>query len=222
MNGPRIAVPVLPGRRYDNYLNALAACGAEGKLVHEVCEATDFDALLLPGGVDVSPDRYGQEINGSEDMNPDLDALQLGVLEVFKAAGRPVLGICRGQQLINVGFGGTLIQNLSSSDRHAYDKDHEADRAHMSRAAEGSFLRELYGETFAVNSAHHQAVDAPGEGIEVVQWSDDGVAEAIVHRSLPVWGVQWHPERMCLEHRREDTVDGMRLFTWFIDQIRRT
>ena len=60
MNGPRIAVPVLPGRRYDNYLNALAACGAEGKLVHEVCEATDFDALLLPGGVDVSPDRYGQ------------------------------------------------------------------------------------------------------------------------------------------------------------------
>ena len=130
-----------------------------------------------------------------------------------------MLGICRGQQLINVGFGGTLIQHLPSSDRHAYEG---SDKVHMSRVAEGCFLWDLYGEAFPVNSAHHQAVDAPGEGIEVVQWSDDDVAEAIVHRALPVWGVQWHPERMCLAHRREDTVDGLRLFQWFIDQIRRT
>ena len=80
-------------------------------------------------------------------------------------------------------------------------------------------LRALYGERFTVNSAHHQCVDRLGDGLRAAAWSEDGVIEACRHKSLPVYSVQWHPERMCLCHTRADTVDGGTLFRWFIGQI---
>lgn len=119
-----------------------------------------------------------------------------------------VLGICRGHQVINVFFGGTLVQDLPG---HGAAGD--IDRLHFVRTA-ASPLRELYGERHVVNSAHHQAVDRLGSGLRALQWAPDGTVEALCHRTLPVWGVQWHPERTG------GYLDGVRLFRWFLSLCR--
>ena len=147
--------------------------------------------------------------------------LQWQALQDFISAGRPVLGTCRGQQLINIFFGGTLIQHLPTAVHHSRDEGDDRDKAHLTRAEPDSFLGRLYGAEFAVNSSHHQAIDAIGEGLRAVQWSDDSVIEGIEHIALPVWGVQWHPERMCFARARRDTVDGAALFHWFLNECQR-
>ena len=216
----RIAIPVLPGTRPQNYLDALAALGAQGipTDAREVCAACD--GLLLPGGGDVDPALYGQPNRASEDIDRALDELQLGALEDFVRSRKPVLGICRGHQVLNVYFGGTLNQHLPTFTIHDWDADTKADKAHATRALAGSVVQRIYGDTFAVNSAHHQAVDALGDGLRITQWSEDGVVEAVEHRALPVWGVQWHPERMCLRHARADTVDGSGIIGGFLERCR--
>ena len=201
---------------YANYYNAFAALGAALIPVDAQSDPDAFDGMVLPGGADVDPVFYHRENIACGTLEPELDRLQLGALERFVQSGKPVLGICRGHQVLNVFFGGTLIQHLPVSIRHARGEGEHTDKVHDSRALPGSFLAALYGESFAVNSSHHQAVEQPGEGLELVQWSDDGVPEAMFHRTLPVWGVQWHPERMCFAHRREDTVDGSVLLKAFL------
>ena len=221
MNGKiQIAIPTLREKAVQNYINALRELGAEGIAVPSPCGAEEFDGLLLPGGVDVAPARYGQEVSekcGSVDEA--LDALQFAVTDAFIKAGKPVLGICRGQQLLNVYFGGTLIQHLEQTPCHSSGVSGK-DLVHETGAEAESFIGKLYGERFAVNSAHHQAVDRPGRGLRVVQTSDDGVIEALEHETLNVRSVQWHPERMCFAHRREDTVDGRALLAWFVGLCR--
>ena len=118
------------------------------------------------------------------------DAAELALMEYFTTLRRPVLGICRGLQTVNVFFGGTLCQDIS--EHGACDG---VDRRHRVRTAT-SPLQELCGETCVVNSAHHQAADRLGAGLQAIQWTDDGVIEALCHRTLPVWAVQWHPERL--------------------------
>ncbi len=86
-----------------------------------------------------------------------------------------------------------MVQHLPESAAHEYQ---EGDRFHMTVAPEG-FLKDIYGESFVVNSAHHQGLDRPGQGIAYVQYADDGVVEGLCHSHLPVFGVQWHPERLC-------------------------
>ena len=92
----------------------------------------------------------------------------------------------------------------------------------MTVASEG-FLKDIYGESFVVNSAHHQGVDRPGQGIEYVQYADDGVVEGLCHGHLPVFGVQWHPERLCFPQQklpfarteREKAADGAKMLVYF-------
>ena len=127
----------------------------------------------------------------------------------------PVLGICRGMQLINVFFGGSLIQNLDASFRHAR-RGGDPDRVHDSFARKGSWIEEIYGGHFFHNSAHHQGVKELGDGLVIDSRSAcDGVPEALHHSCLPVYGLQWHPERMCLSLEREDTVNGLPVFQYF-------
>ena len=214
----KIAIPALCDEPIVNYVSTLRNLGAEPVRIDASAKATSFDGLLLPGGGDISPLRYGQENEGSRGIDPELDALQFAAADAFISACKPVFGICRGQQLINVFFGGTLVQDLPSATCHSSIAG--TDLYHDSSAAEGSFLSSVYGSSFRINSSHHQAVDRPGNGLQVVQHSHDGVVEALSHETLSVWCVQWHPERLCGRFATDFAVDGSLILNWFLDKCR--
>ena len=214
----RIAIPTNRPQAVTNYLHALTMTGARGEAGRDF-SADQYDGLLLPGGCDVNPARYGKEPIPQEITDDDQDALQFDVLARFLEARKPVLGICRGHQLLNVAFGGTLIQHLPGAEKHMSLPSGE-DNVHPVYAERDSFLYRIYGSDFRVNSSHHQGIELPGKGLHAVLYSEDGVIEAIEHDSLPVWGVQWHPERMCFLHQRDDTEDGSLIFRFFLEQCR--
>ena len=215
MNMLRIAVPTNRPQAVANYLDALAQLGAHGEAGRSFCPS-DYSGLLLPGGCDVNPSRYGRDRIARETTDDDLDALQFDALDRFLAAGRPVFGICRGHQLLNVAFGGTLIQHLQNAENHMSLPSGE-DNTHRAVIERKSFVYRIYGDECAVNSSHHQGVEIPGKGLRAVMRSEDGVIEALEHESLPVWSVQWHPERMCFRHRRNDTTDGSSVIRFFLE-----
>lgn len=192
-----------PGR-FANYRRWAASAGGRAVFGQEAGgQAALWDALLLPGGGDLEPWRYGQENTASRDLEPERDEAELRLLQDFTAAGKPVLGVCRGLQVINVFFGGTLVQDVPGHGRLE-----GADRLHAVRT-DGAWA--LWGEGLTVNSAHHQAADRLGGGLRAVQWAEDGVVEALCHARLPVWAVQWHPERL------EDPLPGRRLMGAFLE-----
>ncbi len=198
-----------------NYVAAVSGSGMEPLVslaLPEDLSFPGFDGLLLPGGADIDPARFRQPLCGSRNIHPELDDAQFALLDAFLKTGRPILGICKGHQILNVYFGGDLIQDLQNPAPHQANPD---DQVHRTHAEADSWLARLYGTDFAVNSSHHQAVCRPGRGFHVIQRSDDGVIEAIAHESRPLLSVQWHPERMCFAHRRGDTVDGGRVFLHF-------
>ncbi len=167
-----------------------------------------LDGILLPGGTDIEPSLYGAE--SETDVfppEPERDHLELGLYKGAVDRRLPVLGICRGQQVVNVGAGGTLHQDVPP--HSIFDLPAETEFHEVSFEA-GSTLRELYGPTAWVNSLHHQAVDAVGEGLRVTARADDGVAEGLEHMSLPIVCVQWHPEMMS-------TRDTDPVFRWLVD-----
>ena len=186
--------------RLKNYEDALSLIGAR-------CAETprEADLLLLPGGGDVHPRFYGQQINGSTDIDEARDGRELALVDEFLRAGKPVVGICRGLQLLNVYFGGTLRQHIEG-----HSQIDGVDRLHAINTAPG-LLRELYGTRCTVNSAHHQAVWRLGTGLQVFACAEDGTVEAVGYRTLPVFAVQWHPERLCGAFARPESADGARL-----------
>lgn len=198
-----------------DYTLALMMLGAQPVVVWDEWSVADFDGLLLPGGVDIDPGYYHQENQACVDVDPALDAVQFEIAQAFIQAGKPILGICRGHQLLNVCFGGSLVQNVENADHHR--KLEFGDNVHDTTAVTGTCLEALYGLQFPVNSAHHQAIDELGTGLVAIQKSDDGVIEAVGHETLPIIGVQWHPERMSFDYRREDTVDGGLLIQHFME-----
>ena len=188
--------------RLKNYEDALALAGAI-----PAGTAGEADALLLTGGGDLHPRLYGRRLCGAEDIDAARDARELALTEDFLRRGLPVFGICRGLQVINVFFGGTLRQHIEGhSQRSGQDRLHPV-------CAERSLLRALYGARFTVNSAHHQSVDRLGEGLRALARADDGTIEALAHASLPVFGVQWHPERLCGPFFRPEAADGALLLS---------
>lgn len=206
---------VIVGRVRDtgNYEHALAEMGISSLTTLDSGQLTDFDALVLPGGGDITPAFFGQKNQGSKNIDVELDITQLQALNLFVKWKRPVLGICKGIQIINVYFGGTILQDLPQAARHAWDN---ADRVHNSAALAGSPLCALYGEHFMVNSAHHQGIDRLGRELSVIQTAEDGVIEGIIHPALPIIGVQWHPERLFDYPSPNHTVDGRLLFSYFL------
>lgn len=200
-----------------NYENALWRAGCEP--VGGYCPGVDlsFDGLLLAGGADMDPTLFGQENRGSQGIDPARDAAELALALAFLSAGKPILGICRGHQVLNVALGGTLIQDLGP-EQNLFHLRRGRDQVHPVRTAPGSLLHRLYGPVFAVNSAHHQAVDRLGTGLVPTAWSESGLVEAMALETAPVLGVQFHPERMAYARRRPDTADGSFIFDWFLRQ----
>jgi putative glutamine amidotransferase len=160
-----------------------------------------LDGLLLSGGADVDPERYGEPAHESVTrVIPERDALEIALSREALRRDMPLLAICRGHQVLNVATGGTLIQDLPSQWKGAVNHDPEGERwspAHEVRILPGTRLREILGqERVEVNSFHHQAVKEPGQGVVVSAYGEeDDVVEGIEipGRRLAV-GVQWHPE----------------------------
>ena len=159
------------------------------------------DLLILPGGGDIDPSFFHQNNAGSQNVDFILDNVQFSFLEAFVKMGKPVIGICKGMQIINVYFGGSLIQNLSepSLSIHAYK---EKDKFHWITALPTPyeiFFKHLnFPDTIVVNSAHHQALSKLGHDLCPIYVSQDHVIEMVCHRTLPIIGIQWHPERLFI------------------------
>lgn len=182
-----------------------------------VIAPADFDGLLLCGGGDMDPSFFHQENQGSAGIDIPRDETELALFHAFYAAGKPILGICRGHQVINVALGGDLIQHIGDDlcHFHTYSKDHQGDKAHAVVAAEDSWFHKTFGRVFIVNSSHHQAVGKLGKGLSPVLWSETKIVEAVEHESYPLISVQFHPERMMCDQARPDTVSGAPVFERF-------
>lgn len=167
-------------------------------------EMQTLDGVMLPGGGDISPRLYGQDPDESlYDVNPEQDHLDMDVARATIDAGLPLLGVCRGHQLLNVLYGGTLIQDMapSSLKHHGLDPHHPEASVwawHDVLLKAGSKTAGLYGSpdgsTIKIASGHHQAVSRVGEGLLVTAVADDGTVEALEDPSRWVVSVQWHPE----------------------------
>ena len=168
------------------------------------------DALVVAGGSDVDPASYGAEPQeGTDPPRRERDAWETALIGAALAAGTPVLGVCRGTQVLNVALGGTLHQHLP--DVVGNDQHRRAVAQHGSvrvAVAPGSRLAGVLGDEADVPCYHHQAIDRLGAGLSATAWAGDGTVEAVELSSSPdVLGVQWHPEL--------DLADS-RLFAWLV------
>lgn len=162
-----------------------------------------IQGLVLSGGEDVDPSHYGEKAHETvTDVTPERDAFELALAREALRRDLPTLAICRGQQVLNVALGGTLIQDIPSTVAGAADHDPERERwelTHEVRLLPGSKLRQVLGEDkVAVNSFHHQAVKDLGEGLVATAWAtEDGIVEGLEARDRRfVVAVQWHPESL--------------------------
>jgi putative glutamine amidotransferase len=210
----------------NDYLRSLVAAGIAREAISVATPLSPavgpFDALVLGGGVDVDPARYGQALleNGSVEVDLERDALDFRLFGEARRAGAPVLGICRGLQVVNVALGGTLVQDIPSERPspvvHQRAKDEKARRDHQVAIAAGTRLSAIAGASeAAVNSRHHQAIERLAPGLAVSAVAPDGVPEA-VETAGDSWivAVQWHPENLAGDPMSE------RLFAEFLRVVR--
>jgi putative glutamine amidotransferase len=162
----------------------------------------DAEAVVLLGGEDIAPEFYGAARGyRAEGRHAErADEAQIALARRALQRGTPLLGICRGHQIINVALGGTLVQDLGEASAHRRDGEpiervmasHDVALRRGTAIADG--LIGQLGAVVATQSAHHQAVDRLGAGLAVAGVAADGLIEAVAHREAPVLGVQWHPE----------------------------
>ncbi|MCK8626989.1 gamma-glutamyl-gamma-aminobutyrate hydrolase family protein [Fructobacillus cardui] len=167
------------------------------------------DAIIIPGGPDVSPYLYGEDPHQHIGVTyVPRDDFEKAVIEESVRQNKPVFGICRGIQIINVTFGGTLYQDLTSQyEQETIHHEQVPDSAfsiHFVNVEEGSFVAKSQGAHPFVNSKHHQAVKMVADGFKVTARANDGVIEAIENPDLAVYGVQWHPETFWSDHENQE------------------
>lgn len=188
-----------------NYAQAVVAAGGVPLLAPTVDPATAAayaaaaDGLLLSGGVDVDPAEFGaQPEPGLGRVDAERDAFELAVYRAFRQAGKPVLGICRGIQLVNVAQGGTLHQHLPVVPRMLQHEQHDPTGAplHPVRLEPDSLLARALGrDALRTNSYHHQGIDRLGPGLRAVGRTADGLVEAVEGLDGGfLLALQWHPE----------------------------
>ena len=212
---------------FRHYTEALAAAGGLPLLALEAeqedaARLVDLaDGLLLTGGVDVDPRHYGEApMPACGAPDPARDRLELLLIRAFAQAGRPIFGICRGLQILNVALGGSLIQDIPGQ----LKKNHTYNSIHPATAVPGSLIHRLFGNTFTLNSLHHQSLKKLGRGLRATVHSEDGlIVEAAEHTTLPMFGVQWHPERMVGSCRwTPDGPEMLPLFQEFVAMCSRS
>ncbi len=198
---PRMSTDPEPTVAQSKYMESLARAGAGMRWVElndpeqAVQDALTCDGLLLPGGGDMDPKFYGQErIPACGEPNLLRDAAEPLLLRAFLAADKPVLGICRGIQVMNAVLGGDLYQDIKPFE-HLPHNGHWA-KVHTVTVRRGTLLSRILGQdTVLVNSQHHQAVDRVAPGFTLAALSEDGIVEAIEKPDARFClGVQWHPE----------------------------
>ena len=203
-----------------HYLSCLGAAGALPVMVGDTdpeALAERADGILFTGGEDLDPAFFGEEkVNSTVTVTPARDSLEFRLFAAAKAKGIPMIGICRGIQLLNVALGGSLWQDIPSQCPQSVP--HANGAVHTVQTAENSLFRSLFGAEFSTNSYHHQSVKAPGEGLRVTAQTSDGIIEAVEHQSLPIWATQWHPERMCADFRPAELPPQERFFEFFVRQ----
>lgn len=177
-----------------------------------------IDGLLLSGGGEIHPVYFGEEPHWKlEEVSPERDYFEVMLTRSVLEANKPILGICRGIQVLNVVLGGTLYQDLQTQLPNSLQHQQKAPRkypTHKIKIRENSYLAQVLGTTILqVNSLHHQAIKDVAPGLQVVAWAEDGVVEAVESFSYPfVLGVQWHPEAMG-----EDNEHTASLFRAFVE-----
>jgi putative glutamine amidotransferase len=191
-----------------NYMRRIEAAGGVPVLLsHAENDAIrdyyvrSLDGLLLTGGEDVDPVRYGQEL-----VSPDFgvalerDAFEFDLFSAFFLTGKPIMAICRGFQMVNVALGGTLIQDIPSTTgaTHHAQTLPTSMVSHRVQLDEQSVVARVLGSSeVGVNSHHHQAIDIVADGLRITGRAEDGIPEAFEHVDHPyLMGVQWHPERL--------------------------
>ena len=198
---PRMSTDPEPTVAQSKYIESLARAGAGMRWVElsdpeqAVQDALTCDGLLLPGGGDMDPKFYGQaRIPACGEPNLLRDAAEPLLLRAFLAADKPVLGICRGIQVMNAALGGDLYQDIKPFE-HLPHNGHWA-KVHTVTVRRGTLLSRILGQdTVLVNSQHHQAVDRVAPGFTLAALSEDGIVEAIEKPDAGFClGVQWHPE----------------------------
>lgn len=172
-----------------------------------------LDGIVLSGGADVDPARYGAGVDPQTlGLEPVRDDFELALVDAALASATPVLGVCRGLQILNVATGGTLHQHVA--DHARYDVAPDA-LVHRVDFVDGSELARIYGPTTEVNSLHHQTVDRIGDGWRVTACDPtDGTVEGFEHVSLPIVAIQWHPEMLAT--RGTDPA-----FAWIVERAAR-
>ena len=210
------------------YSNAIELAGGIPLIISMTDDKTDIErmlklcsGLLVPGGSDISPLLFGKEpVPGMGIVRPNLDIFQISATSIAIERKMPFLGICRGCQVLNVALGGDLIQHITLQE-DSVKHQQEARRkypTHTVDAIPESMIGELLGESFCVNSFHHQAIATPGKGLAITARARDGIAETIELEGSPFTvGVQWHPEALL----EEEDKSMLPLFKAFIDHCSR-
>ncbi len=194
------------GLNLTNYLKALKECKVKVVFSKNIEKSKKCDALLLTGGGDVLPYFYGKNKSLSDKVDVNLDILEFTLIKNFVLKGKKILGICKGMQLLNVYFGGTLYKNVP----YHYSKKY--DLYHTITTTEPCFLSHLFSSKIVVNSAHRQTINKLGENLTILAKSNDGTIEAIKHDYLPIIATQFHPERLSENFRKP-------FFDYFINKL---
>ena len=208
-------------RSYVNqdYVEAVLRAGAIPFIIpfNEDLEATremveKVDGIILSGGHDVNPYYYGEDpMLKIGELFPERDVFAMELYKTAIELKKPIFGICRGYQIINVINGGTLYQDLSYADfvKIKHDQvDNPTQATHFVELEEGTFLKNILGEKYKVNSFHHQILKDVAPGFKVIAKSSDGVIESIekITEDSFVIGVQWHPEMLSASNEKSQAI----------------